>query len=64
MKQPEKYFSGKLIHGTELRCLCQGQIIELLGYEIDVNKMKKSICNVYPSETEVKNIQFKVFYES
>jgi len=64
IKEPKKYFHGKIITGTELRCLFGGQIIEFLGYEIDAKKMKELIASVYPPEEEVKNIQFKSFHEA
>ena len=37
----KKYFSGKLIIGVEPECGYKGRVVELLGYNFDLAKMKE-----------------------
>ena len=52
MKNPEKYFSGKIVPGIEPECFYMGRCIELLGYGIDVGKMRDSLEGLYMSSEE------------
>lgn len=41
----DKYYSGKLIKGSEIKCIFDGYIIEVLGYNLDINKIKPYLDN-------------------
>lgn len=63
-----KYFSGKIIRGAELRSVYRGRAIEILGYGIDVKRImdSKYITNVSGSKREeecleiLKNVGRKI----
>lgn len=58
----EKYrnlFSGIIIPGIELKTICQGREIELLGYGISVNKMKEKLPTLYKSKEEINKSYLK-----
>jgi len=61
MQNPEKYFSGKIIKGTEPHCSYHGHAIELLGYGIDVEKMHESLKGLYHSPDESQQIWLERF---
>jgi hypothetical protein len=63
IKNPEKYFSGKIIRGIEPACMYMGRCIELLGYGIDVNKMRELLEGIYMPRTEINKIQYERFYK-
>lgn len=58
----EKYrnlFSGIIISGIELKTICQGREIELLGYGISVDKMKVNLPSLYKSKEEINRSYLK-----
>lgn len=57
--EPEKYFSGKLIKGIEPECIYGGRCIELLGYDIDVDKTKQLLKGVYLTHEQREKLRFK-----
>ena len=57
IEDAKKYYSGKIIKGTELECVWRGRLVELLGYGIDIVKMKEVLDGVYPSRMEVSKWQ-------
>lgn len=62
----KEYYSGKIIPGIEIKCAHNGRLIEILGYKIDVNKMKKWCDEYYADKTKDKLQQkyFDMLYES
>ncbi len=46
-------FSGTIIPGIELKTVCMGKEIELLGYGISIDKMKEKISKLYKSKEEI-----------
>lgn len=38
----KKYFSGKIINGSEVKSIYKGRSIEILGYGININRIKNS----------------------
>lgn len=58
-------YDGNLVTGVELRTVCLGVIIEILGYNIDIKKMKKFIakCN-YLTQSEFEQYLLKKAYET
>ena len=57
--EKDKYFSGSLIRGTELRAIYQGRTIEILGYGIDVDRIRNSkyIINQAGSERQKEYLE-------
>lgn len=47
-----KYYSGKIIPGIEIKCSINGRLIEVLGYKIDVDKMKAWTDDFYKDKTK------------
>lgn len=64
MKDAKKYFSGKIIKGIEPECYYRGRCIELLGYDINVDKMKELLRGVYITGEERDKLQMDRLYES
>ncbi len=58
----KKYFSGRIISGSELNCVFDGVKIELLGYNFDPLKLQKWIDKTYKKEDEIQGYK-KEFYE-
>lgn len=48
----KKYYTGKLIKGCELYTTVNGQVIELLGYNIDTEKLNQVLPKIYHSQIE------------
>lgn len=46
------YYNGKIIPGIEIKCGYKGRLIEVLGYKINYNKMKKWTENFYKDKTK------------
>ncbi len=46
------YYTGKIIPGIEIKCGYRGRLIEILGYKIDPNKMKKWADEFYKNKTK------------
>lgn len=61
----KKYFSGKIIKGTELKSYYKDRIIDILGYSIDTKVMKKSLDDFYKDKTHevLQKKYLKHFYE-
>lgn len=53
VEEYRKLFSGIIIPGIELKTICQGREIELLGYGITVKEMKKNLPTLYKSKKEI-----------
>lgn len=54
------YYSGKLINGIEIKCAFKGRLIEVLGYDYDLNKMNVWIDEFY-QDRQRKDLQLKYF---
>ena len=54
------YYSGKLINGIEIKCAFRGRLIEVLGYDYDLNKMNAWIDEYY-KDKQRKDLQLKYF---
>jgi len=63
MQDPEKYFSGKIIKGIEPECIYRGRLIELLGYGIDVEKMRTLLAGLYLPIDDVYRLLLKNVHE-
>lgn len=48
----KEYYTGKIIPGIEIKCAHNGRLIEILGYKIDVDKMKKWCDEFYANKTK------------
>lgn len=55
-----KYYSGKIIPGIEIKCSHGKHLIEVLGYNIDTDKMKKWSDEYYKDKSRDK-LQMKYF---
>lgn len=62
---PEKYFHGKIIPGIEIKCSYGKNLIEILGYQFDIKKMKQWTAEYYKDksreilQTKYFNIQYE-----
>lgn len=56
----KEYYSGKIIPGIEIKCAHNGRLIEILGYKIDIDKMKKW-CDAYYADKTKDKLQQKYF---
>lgn len=54
------YYSGKLIKGIEIKCSYQGRLIEVLGYNYDLDKMNAWIDEYY-KDKQRKDLQVKYY---
>lgn len=54
------YYTGKIIPGIEIKCAYKGRLIDILGYNINVDKMKKWADNFYANKSR-KIVQQKYF---
>jgi len=59
----KKYYSGTLIFGVEPECHYRRRIIELLGYNIDVKKMRELLKGKYLTREELNKSQIEIVYE-
>lgn len=59
-KEIRKCFSGKIIPGIEIKCAYGKRLIEVLGYNIDTDKMKNWADEYYKDKTKEK-LQAKYF---
>ncbi|MCL2699398.1 MAG: PHP domain-containing protein [Defluviitaleaceae bacterium] len=62
MKDPQKYFSGKIIVGIELVAFFKGIVIEILGYGFDTEKMREAIKGLYMPVDKVHRIELERLY--
>jgi predicted metal-dependent phosphoesterase TrpH len=53
-----KIYSGKIIPGIELKCAYKKRTIEILGYNINIEKMKKWLSEFYKDKSK-SNLQTK-----
>ncbi len=58
----KKYFSGKIITGSELNCVFDNVKIELLGYDFDAFSLQKWIEKIYTKEDEIEGYK-REFHE-
>ena len=65
LNNPEirKIFSGKILTGVELNTKVNSHPIEILGYNIDTDKMQELIEKTYVSQEERCKIEAKRLYE-
>lgn len=56
----EEIYSGKIIPGIEIKCSYKGRLIEVLGYKINILKMKEWI-KVYYKDKQRDMVQTKYF---
>ena len=56
----ESIYSGKIIPGIELKCYYKGRTIEVLGYNINVEKMNNWITTFYKDKSKA-DLQIKYF---
>lgn len=63
-KNVRKNFDGHIINGIELKCSYQGRVIDILGYNYNVKKMKKLLQTYYPNHAELQEKYIKQFYEA
>ncbi len=47
----KKYYSGKIIPGVEVKGFYKGRVIDILGYNIDIEKMEKWLTEFYENRT-------------
>ena len=61
----KEYFSGNIIKGIELKSQYKDIVMDILGYGIDCNKMKKYLAECYKNITreKIQEEQLKKFYE-
>lgn len=62
----KKYFSGKIITGIEIKCAYKGRLIEVLGYDYDVEKMQKWIDEYYKDKQRdvIQTKYFNLLYDA
>ena len=62
----KEYYKGTIIPGIELKAFYHGRIIDILGYQIDTNKMKEWLNNFYQEKGHaVIQIKYlKKYYET
>ena len=60
-----KYFSGKVLHGIELKARYTDRVIDVLGYNIDCEKMERYLKECYGNVTreQIQESQLRKFYE-
>lgn len=61
----KKYYSGKIIKGIEIKSAYRGRTIDLLGYNIDTERMQKWMNEFYKDKNraEMQIKYFKQLYE-
>lgn len=57
-------YSGKIIKGIELKCAYKGKVIDVLGYNYNLRKMKKSLRKFYPEHAILQEKYLKHFYQA
>lgn len=55
-----KFFTGKIITGIEIKCIYKGITIEVLGYKFNLDKMSKWIKEFYKNKSK-EQLQLKYF---
>ena len=56
----DKIYSGKIINGIELKCLYKKRTVEVLGYNINIEKMNKWLSTFYKDRSRA-HTQMKYF---
>lgn len=57
-------YGGKIIKGIELKCTYKGRIIDVLGYNYNVKKMKKMLGIYYPQHSILQEKYLNHFYSA
>lgn len=60
----KELFSGKIITGIELKCAYKGRLIDVLGYNYNIRKMKKLLKIFYPEHSVLQEKYLKHFYHA
>lgn len=60
----KNFYSGTIIKGIELKCAYKGKVIDVLGYDYSLRKMKKLIKKYYPKHGELQEKYLQHFYEA
>lgn len=47
----KKYYNGKIIPGVEVKGFYKGRVIDILGYDIDIEKMENWLVDFYKDKT-------------
>ena len=50
----KKYYTGKIIPGIEIKCVYGGNLVEVLGYNIDPERMQKWADEYYKDKSKAK----------
>ena len=50
----KNYYTGKIIPGIEIKCVYGGNLVEVLGYNIDTEKMQKWADEYYKDKSKAK----------
>ena len=58
----QELYTGEIIKGIELKCAYQGRLIDILGYNYNVRKMKKKLKKFYPGHAVLQEKYLKHFY--
>lgn len=53
IKQNRELFSGLIVPGIELKTICQGREIELLGYGISIVDIGKNLSSIYQTKEDI-----------
>lgn len=62
----KKYYSGKIIPGIEIKCSYKKRLIEVLGYNYDINKMQQWIDEYYKDKKRdiIQTKYFNILYNT
>lgn len=60
IKKHREMFSGKIIPAVELSAAYKGEVIEMLGYGIDTDKMSRMLYDIFPPVTAEEIIRHDV----
>lgn len=61
----KKYYSGKIIKGVELKGIYGKRTIDILGYDIDIQKMSRWLNDYYSENTreKIQTKYLKILYD-
>lgn len=59
-----QFYRGNIIKGIELKCAYQGRVIDVLGYNYSIRKMKKLLKTYYPEHSVLQEKYMKNFYKA
>lgn len=57
-----KFYSGNILNGIELKCAYKGRLIDVLGYNYNIRRMKKLLKIYYPEHAVLQEKYLKHFY--